>query len=143
MSDNLNRCILDQLIPGDENGWPAAGQLDLYESFILLLERLSDHGLIHLNTVTDNLPTDFCLLSNLEQTQHLTAVEKDYPEAFQMLIKAAYSAYYTDVRVRLILERKTGYEARPPQPLGYDLPVFDETLLDPVRERGPIWRRVP
>ena len=30
-------------------------------------------------------------------------------------------------RVRAVLERVTGYEARPPQPLGYELPPFDES----------------
>lgn len=143
MSDDLNSSILDCLIPGDDSGWPAAGQHGLTLRFLQLLEMLSNEGLQQLATVTENLPKNFYTLSRDSQTVYLSTVEKEQPAAFQAVLKAAYSAYYTDQTVRQILETKTGYEARPPQPHGYELQSFDEELLEPVRAKGPIWREVP
>jgi hypothetical protein len=111
--------------------------------FLQLLEMLSNEGLQQLATVTENLPKNFYTLSRVSQTAYLSTVEKEQPAAFQAVLKAAYSAYYTDQAVRQILETKTGYEARPPQPYGYELQSFDEELLEPVRAKGPIWREVP
>ncbi len=73
----------------------------------------------------------------------LREIEITRPGAFEQVVKAAYSAYYTDPAVRDVIARLTGYENRPPQPLGYQLPEFDESLLERVRSRGPIWRPVP
>lgn len=70
----------------------------------------------------------------------LRQVEEMVPERFGTVVDAAYLAYYTDPAVRAVLERETGYEARPPQPLGYELPPFDERLLERQRARAPFWR---
>jgi hypothetical protein len=50
---------------------------------------------------------------------------------------AILKAYYRDPRVM----RSLGMEARPPYPLGFDVEQGDFGLLDPVRARGPIWRK--
>jgi hypothetical protein len=39
--------------------------------------------------------------------------------------------------------RSIGMEARPPFPKGHELEQGDWSLLEPVRARGRIWRRVP
>ena len=44
--------------------------------------------------------------------------------------------YYRDDRVMISL----GMEPRPPFPKGHTLPQGDWSLLDPVRQRGKIWR---
>lgn len=69
--------------------------------------------------------------------QHLEAAE---PMAFGRLVAAACTAYYVDPRVRAVVEVRTGYPARPPQPDGYDLPPFDDALLETQRRRAPFWR---
>ena len=46
--------------------------------------------------------------------------------------------YYRDPRVMESL----GMEARPPYPEGFELEQGDWSLLDPVRDRGKIWRDV-
>lgn len=142
MSDETVKAMLDCLIPGDASGWPAAGQHGLTERFMELLESLSEQADSHLATVLAGLPDDFLALSADRQTACLTTLESAQPEAFETVLKACYAAYYTDPHIRQILEEKTGYEARPPQPEGYVLPPFDESLLEPVRARGPIWRKV-
>jgi hypothetical protein len=44
--------------------------------------------------------------------------------------------YYRDARVMESL----GMEARPPFPKGYELEQGEWSLLDPVRDRGKMWR---
>jgi len=46
------------------------------------------------------------------------------------------AAYYRDDRVL----RALGHEARAPFPKGYVLEQGDWSLLDPVRDRAPLWR---
>jgi hypothetical protein len=46
------------------------------------------------------------------------------------------------IHTRDLIARLTGYPNRPPQPEGYALEPFDESLLAAVRARGPIWRQV-
>ncbi len=56
---------------------------------------------------------------------------------FFAVVEAVVSrAYYRDDRVL----RSLGVEARPPFPKGYEVEQGDWSLLDPVRERGPIHR---
>jgi len=47
--------------------------------------------------------------------------------------------YYRDDRVLHSL----GLELRPPFPKGYGLEQGDWSLLEPVKARAPMWRRVP
>ena len=63
------------------------------------------------------------------------------PRPFTSVINMAYTAYYTDPRVLHALQSRTGYQATPPQPAGYQLAEFDTALLERVRARPPLWRR--
>ena len=55
------------------------------------------------------------------------------------LSRVVLQCYYRDDRVL----RSLGLELRPPFPRGYELEQGDWSLLDPVRARPPMWRRVP
>jgi hypothetical protein len=59
--------------------------------------------------------------------------------AVGVLTRIVLLCYYRDDRVMVSL----GLEARPPFPKGHVLEQGDWSLLDPVRARPPIWRRVP
>ena len=115
--------LLDTLLPGDAD-WPSAGSLD---GMAVEAEAAP---------ILAALPASFA--AGDEET--LRAVEAAQPAAFERLVSAVYLAYYTHPAVRAVLERVTGYEARPPQPLGYELPPFDESLLETQRKRAPFWR---
>src|SRR5215469_4424710 len=54
------------------------------------------------------------------------------------LTRVVLQCYYRDDRV----VRSLGLEPRPPYPLGHVLEEGDWSLLDPVRARPPMWRRV-
>lgn len=66
----------------------------------------------------------------------LSAMRSAEPAAFAVVEAVVTRAYYRDDRVLASI----GMEARPPFPQGYDLPATDWSLLDPVRQRGPLWR---
>ncbi len=55
------------------------------------------------------------------------------------LVRVVLQCYYRDDRVL----RSLGLELRPPFPLGHKLEQGDWSLLDPVKARPSMWRRVP
>jgi hypothetical protein len=55
------------------------------------------------------------------------------------LTRVVLQCYYRDDRVL----RSLGLELRPPFPKGYGLEQGDWSLLDPVKARAPMWRRLP
>lgn len=121
--------LLDTLLPGTAD-WPAAGSLD----------GIAAQVATEAAPLLAALPAGFATAGADAREAALRALEAAEPAAFERLVAAAYLAYYTHQTVRDALERHCGYAARPPQPLGYDLPPFDETLLETQRRRAPFWR---
>ena len=134
MTTNPLDVVLDTLLPGDAD-WPPGGALDLAASVA------DDVGAETLRALLDRLPPDFAAGDADRREAALHAIEAHLPDAFSRLVDAAYLAYYTAPAVRAVIERVTGYEARPPQPLGYELEPFDERLLATQRQRAPFWRK--
>ena len=68
------------------------------------------------------------------------ALIEDRKEELDAFIRALTSmtvqCYYRDARVMASL----GMEARPPFPEGFEVPQGDWSILDPVRDRGKVWR---
>jgi hypothetical protein len=58
--------------------------------------------------------------------------------AVATLTRVVLQCYYRDDRV----VRSLGLEPRPPYPKGHVLEDGDWSLLDPIRARAPMWRRV-
>ena len=140
MSVDRFTIVLDRLLPGDPGaGWPAAGALGLADKARAMATERGEAD--RLADTLAALPADFDDVSEADQIAALKAVEADQPDDFDLLILYAYGVYYTDPRVRDVVETRTGYPNRPPQPEGYELPPFDERLLDKVKQRPPFWRR--
>jgi hypothetical protein len=128
---DLLASVLTTLLPGDAD-WPGAGTLDGLAAQVAA-DAPSE-------ALLAALPAGFAALPAEAREAALRDVEAAEPAAFERLVAATYLAYYTHDAVRDVLERVTGYEARPPQPLGYDLPPFDDSLLETQRRRAPFWR---
>jgi len=68
------------------------------------------------------------------------AIVDEFKQSSAPFIRAVTSitvqCYYRDARVMESL----GMEARPPFPKGYELEQGEWSLLDPVRDRGKMWR---
>ena len=133
ISDEILDAVLSTLLPGD-GPWPDAGTLGLAAS---LRADLGDQA----PPLGAALPEGFATADEASRVATLRALETGQPALFERLIAVAYTVYYVDARVRATIERETGYENRPPQPLGYALEPFDETLLDRQRQRAPFWRQ--
>ena len=133
--------LLDTLLPGDGADWPAAGAHGLAVHAATLADDMLG-GAEAMAGGLDALPQGFADLPQLRREEFLHEIEAQDARRFDAVITAAYNAYYTDPAIRDIIERLTGYPNRPPQPEGYVLDQFDESLLDAVKARGPIWRPV-
>jgi hypothetical protein len=137
--------VLDRLVP--PNGKvPAAGALGVALSIERTLgesphlRRLFLDGLRAVDLAA-GAQTPFTALPVDHQDALLRRVESAHPTFFAALVNHAYRGYYTHPAVLRHLELTTGYPARPPQPLGHELPPWDDTLLAKQRDRAPFWRR--
>lgn len=142
MSDQVTLLarVLDRLLPGDGVDWPAAGRHGLGPRTRELLLDAPDGGEA-LAVATTRLGASFKDDAAADEMDAaLRRFETEDPQNFERLLTAAYNAYYTDPGIRDVIERLTGYENRPPQPLGYALEPFDERLLANVKKRKPFWR---
>jgi hypothetical protein len=138
---NTLTALLDSLLPGDGADWPAAGAHGLAARTTALANGVPN-GAEALAAILAALPNGFDTLAQPQREAVLRRIEAQDAPRFDAVVTATYNAYYTDPAIRDIIERMTGYPNRPPQPEGYALDPFDESLLDGVKARGPIWRSV-
>ena len=83
-----------------------------------------------------NHSVGFVALSDGEKTEVLKQVESQHSEFFSALVRETYSGYYSSQEVL----RVKGLPLNAPQPEGYEIEPFDESLLDGVRKRGKAYR---
>jgi hypothetical protein len=146
--------VLDRIVPAD-GGLPGPGELGVAE-FVESAAgskqgqdrhsrgggnpsatRLLVDGLKHIEVAAGQRGSGvFAQLDGDARDEVLRAVESDSPEFFDELVRLTYVGYYSQPRIAAAL----GLEARPPQPLGFDMQQTDLSLLDNVRQRGPVYR---
>jgi hypothetical protein len=134
---NFLKTVMDVLIPAVDD-LPGAGGLDLISE----LQRMSDQhnkftGIIDhaVKYIFSNIPADHDQSSHKMIEVGIRALEQDNPELFGLFIEIIYLAYYSDPRVHLRIGWKTG----PLQPEGHPMPPWDESILETVRKRDPLW----
>ena len=143
--------VLDRIVPAG-GGLPGAGEIGVAE----FVERVSGskQGQDRRPRGGGNPPATRLLVDGLKQIELtagsgayadldgdaqdevLRAVESDSPDFFAELVRLTYVGYYSQPRIASAL----GLEARPPQPLGFELEQADLSPLDNVRKRGPVYR---
>jgi hypothetical protein len=131
--------VLETLLPG-AGPWPGARALGL-EADAWRLAGLVDGHAAAVRTTLDELGPEFASLDPSERESRLRELEAGDPSRFAALRLLAYDAYYAHPAVLVVLERRCGYPARPPQPDGYELEPFDESRLQRQRQRQPFWRK--
>jgi hypothetical protein len=115
--------LLDALLPGNGE-WPAAGQTHVGKFVAGRIGELLELAQAF-EAVRDVLPSDFASRDFDARTAALREAETRLPDAFLQIVTEAYRGYYTDQRVLALIERKTRYPARPPQPLGRTVRAAD------------------
>lgn len=135
----LLAAVVDTLLPG-AGDWPSAAALDLTDATVRLAS-LSLAGLAPLRRLLAGLPAGFAGASPDDREAALAAAQAGDPAAFGAALQAAYNAYYTDPRALAVVGAKTGYRGGSPQPDGYELPPFEESMIAQARTREPLWRK--
>ncbi len=130
--------VLNRLVPA-AGDMPAAGDLEI-AGFVESVaagstgkRRTLMDGLVQVELAASERGGSFAALSEAAQVDALRSVEASNPEFFQELVTQTYRGYYTNETVCGAL----GY--RPPNREDYDPLPFDESLLEPVRQRGQVW----
>jgi hypothetical protein len=138
--------LLDEIIPPSPDGrLPGAGELGLVGHLEGALARSPElravlaRGLAALEAAARRSGAEgfAALPPGEERTALLREVAAEEPPLLSGLVFHTYAGYYQHPRVLEAL----GLDARPPFPLGYELPAFDASLLDRVRRRAPLYRR--
>lgn len=134
---NLLAVIARQMIPPcPKRGLPGADDEQIMEALLESLRRDRANLQAALRQVAGVANGDFCDLPPEQQATELADWRSQNPEqaaVFEMLIGRSY---YQDNRVRSVI----GIPPRPPYPQGYSVAQGDLSLLDPVRDRGRIYR---
>ncbi len=136
--------VRDAIIPpGGETGLPGAGELGLVEHIAQAVQQspelgpLITQGLASLDELASaHDPRGFVALDATARAQVLHELAATQPAFVPTLTFHTFVGYYQNGRVVEAL----GLEHRPPHPLGYEIEPNDLTLLDPVRERPPLFR---
>jgi hypothetical protein len=148
MTDDQLRALapmLDRLIPPSADGrLPGAGELGIAADVETTLRRVpAMHEMViaslaALDRLAERRGTArFTALSPAAQQETLDELSCSTDAFPPFLMLYTFGCYYKHPRVL----GHYGLPARPPHPQGYEIEPFDHSLLDPVRARGPIWRR--
>ncbi len=132
--DPLLGTVLVSLLPGD-GAWPSAASTGLPAWFG---ERVAKTPALAeaVTWLKASLPPTFAMRSPTEREADLKACEAKDPLRFSLLVTEASNGYYIDPAVLAVIERKTGFPARPPQPMGHRLEAFDFSIID--GRKGPV-----
>ena len=129
---------LNHIVPA-QGELPGAGDLgiaDFVEAVAAaapLRRRRLLEGLAQIELAASERGGSFVALGNAIQIDVLNAVAEASPGFFQELVTQTYRGYYTNETVCALLSY------RAPNREDYDPLPFDETLLEPVRQRGQLW----
>ncbi len=138
---NLLSLLVDLMIPA-EGVMPGAADPDIFSS---ILGDLAEHHSTTLSLLEmissesdDVFANGFEQLDGGDRMELISRLKTRAPELVQFLQFHTVNNYYQDNRVMKAL----GMEARPPYPGGYTLEPTDWSLLDPVRERTEIYKKI-
>ncbi|MHA3700582.1 hypothetical protein ACXR2U_00225 [Jatrophihabitans sp. YIM 134969] len=130
--------VLDTLLPANRH-LPAAGAMGLADA-VLVDARWSPEFAETLDWLGDALPDSFVTADEPTRVDVLRSLEAAEPRRFATIVNLAYNAYYVQPDVLALIESESGFIARPPQPLGYELEPFDPAIMTTISQRAPFWR---
>jgi gluconate 2-dehydrogenase subunit 3-like protein len=133
--------LVDTLLPGDQGSPPlptgtAAGVATKLERLIVGPDRALRDAVLQAIASAARGEDAFVRADAAERIASVRQVEAGMAGPFQTLVALVLRDYYEADVVLLAM----GWRAEPPQPQGHVLPPFDEALLEPVRQRGRMWR---
>ena len=129
------RIIARYMIPACE-GMPGADDPAVVAEMVRSLGRDRSELCRVLDLVQRDFSAPSTPLSPVDQASHLAGLRLSDPAGFSVVEAVVLRAYYRDDRVL----KSIGMDARPPFPQGYEVEQGDWSLLDPVKNRGNIYR---
>lgn len=139
---DLITAAYNRLVPAQDK-FPGAGDLggagfvEQVAAKNIVLRRAFADGLTQLEiAAAQRGGPSFVDLSSEQQDETLRDLEAGQPVFFREFVRQCYNFYYTNPEVFDLI----GYSM--PDPQDYQPLPFDETLLEPVRQRGQMWRPV-
>ncbi len=127
-TDPLISALLSSLLPGDGD-WPSAAATGLPAWFGRRIDA-SPALAEAVGWLRIALPADFAIRAPSLRQVDLKGCEAADPARFAIVVTEAVSGYYIDPAVLGVVEAKTGFPARPPQPMGHRLEPFDLSILE-------------
>jgi hypothetical protein len=135
----LLRALAGTIIPASATyGVPGADDELIFNDILKNLERDRDdvrRALAHLEELAGGAFAD---LGPQRRAEVANAFRAHGGAPLAALVRVVLLCYYRDDRVM----RSLGQEPRPPFPKGHEVEQGDWSLLDPVRVRPPMYRRV-
>lgn len=144
-SSEFLQAVVDTLLPGlpateQAPALPAASQVGIDKVLAKRLRSHPKHAEIveALQAIIREAGTmsAFIAMSSDMATRIIQGLESSHPEAFKALLFIVSADYYES---KAVIEA-FNWPTTPPQPTGYPLLPFQDHLLDPVRQRPPLWR---
>ncbi len=132
------RRVVALMIPASvEHGMPGADDDLIFADILASLDRDAPAVRSALERLDALAGRTFHDLSDDMQRAAIETFRKQHAGLASALVAVTVRCYYRDDRVM----RAIGMEPRPPYPKGFKVEQGDWSLLDPVRARGPIWRK--
>ncbi len=133
------RALAAAIIPASAAyGVPGADDQKVFADILASLGRDRDDVRAALGRLVALSGGSFADLSPGRRIEVASALRTEGGSALAALVRVVLLCYYRDDRVM----RSLGQEPRAPFPKGHVVEQGDWSLLDPVRARPPIWRRV-
>ena len=128
---------MDRLIPAVDNlaAAGAMGLLPMVDS--MAASQTAYQGSLARFEAALSRVDGFQSLSAQAQDAAISGIESAIPADFAAVLQLVYIAYYSHPEVAA----RIGWRSGPLQPLGFELPPFDEASLQIVRRRKPFWRQ--
>ncbi len=139
------RAAMDRFIPpvDDLPGAGSMGLLDEIERMSVEHERYRKSLVRFLDALTLDMSVEvaggFLALDDEQRDEAIRDIEGSISNDFANVLEVVYLAYYSRPEVH----KRIGWRTGPLQPLGFELPPFDESILENVRKREPFWREAP
>ena len=140
MTDIIH-AFLDTILPSDQTlGVPSGASLDITRptSRDGIEQRLADVATLIDQTAHDLLESDFVTLSSEDRLKIIEKAKRKDMRLMTAMIVHCLRHYYTDPRVLRCLPAG----AVPPFPVGNQMAEDDWSILEPVYQRGPVYREV-
>ena len=136
--------VMDLIVPAVDE-LPGAGEMGLAEAAEELAGKESKYG-VSLGRVMEALSLEpsaraeggFAALDEEQRIAALQVLEANMPGYFDDFVDLVYIVYYSDERVH----KRIGWRSGPLQPLGWEMPAWDPSVLETVSKRKPFWRKV-